>query len=50
MAIDVANFLQFAAEPETEARKKMGVRTMLFLGFLFVILVFTKRAIWKQVK
>jgi ubiquinol-cytochrome c reductase cytochrome c1 subunit len=50
MAIDVVNFLQFAAEPETEARKKMGVRTMLFLGILFVILLAAKKAVWKKVK
>jgi ubiquinol-cytochrome c reductase cytochrome c1 subunit len=50
MAIDVVNFLQWTAEPETEHRKKMGVRTMIFLGILFVILLAAKRAIWKQVK
>jgi len=50
MAQDVVNFLQFAAEPETEKRKKMGVRTMIFLGVLFVILLFAKKAVWKKVK
>lgn len=50
MAIDVVNFLQFVAEPETEKRKKMGIRTMLFLGILFVILLAAKKAVWKQVK
>ncbi len=50
MVIDVTNFLQWAAEPETEARKKMGVRTMLFLGILFVILLAAKKAVWKKVK
>ncbi len=50
MAIDVVNFLQWAAEPETEARKKMGVRTIIFLGILLVILIAAKRAIWKRVK
>jgi len=50
MAIDVVNFLQWSAEPETEARKKMGVRTMIFLGILFVILLAAKKAVWKQVK
>ena len=50
MALDVVNFLQWAAEPETEARKKMGVRTMIFLGILFVILLAAKRAVWKKVK
>ena len=50
MAIDVVNFLQFAAEPETEKRKKMGLRTMLFLGILFIILLAAKKAVWRQVK
>ena len=50
MAIDVVNFLQFAAEPETEHRKKMGVRTMLFLLILFVLLLIAKKAVWRNVK
>jgi ubiquinol-cytochrome c reductase cytochrome c1 subunit len=50
MAIDVVNFLQWAAEPETESRKKMGVRTMIFLGLLFVILIAAKKAVWKDLK
>lgn len=50
MAIDVVNFLQWAAEPETEHRKKMGVRTMVFLGILLLILIAAKRAIWKTIK
>jgi ubiquinol-cytochrome c reductase cytochrome c1 subunit len=50
MAIDVVNFLQFAAEPELEKRKKMGVRTMLFLGILFLLLLAAKKAVWKNVK
>ncbi len=49
MAIDVVNFLQFVSEPETEHRKKMGVRTMIFLGLLFVILLAAKKAVWKKV-
>ena len=50
MTIDVVNFLQFAAEPETENRKKIGIRTMIFLGILFVILIAAKKAVWKKVK
>ncbi len=50
MAIDVVNFLQWAAEPETEHRKKMGIRTMIFLGVLFAILIAAKKAVWKKVK
>lgn len=50
MAIDIVNFLQWAAEPETEHRKKMGVRTMVFLLLLFLILIAAKKAVWKNVK
>ena len=50
LAIDVVNFLQFVAEPETEHRKKMGVRTMIFLSILLVLLIITKRIIWKKVQ
>jgi len=50
LAIDIVNFLQFVAEPETEHRKKMGVRTMIFLAILLVLLIITKRIIWKKVK
>lgn len=50
MVIDVVNFLQFAAEPETEARKKMGIRTMIFLAILFVILLAAKKAVWNKLK
>jgi ubiquinol-cytochrome c reductase cytochrome c1 subunit len=50
MVIDVTNFLQWVAEPEAEARKKMGVRTMIFLGILLIILIAAKKAVWKNVK
>ncbi len=50
MAIDVVNFLQWAAEPETESRKKMGVHTMIFLTILFIILLVTKKMVWKRIK
>lgn len=50
MVIDVVNFLQFVSEPEMEARKRMGVRTMLFLGILFLILLAAKKAVWKRVE
>jgi ubiquinol-cytochrome c reductase cytochrome c1 subunit len=50
MVLDVVNFLQWAAEPETESRKKMGIRTMIFLIILFVIMIAAKNAVWKKVK
>ncbi len=50
MAIDVVNFLQFAAEPEMEKRNKMGIRTMIFLATLLIILLAAKKMIWKNIK
>ncbi len=50
MAMDIVNFLQFAAEPEMEARKKMGVRTIIFLAILTIIFMIAKKIIWKKVK
>ena len=32
MARDIVNFMQWAAEPEMEARKKMGFKVMIFMG------------------
>ncbi|MFN9002650.1 MAG: cytochrome c1, partial [Alphaproteobacteria bacterium] len=50
MARDVVNFLQWAAEPEMETRKRMGVRVMIFLlimtGFFYV----AKKRIWSKVE
>ena len=50
MVIDVVNFLQWASEPEMENRKKMGIRTVLFLAILLVILIAAKKAVWKKVE
>ncbi len=50
MTADVVNFLQWAAEPETEKRNKMGVRTMIFLGSLLVVLLAAKKLVWKKVE
>jgi ubiquinol-cytochrome c reductase cytochrome c1 subunit len=50
MIVDVINFLHFASEPEMEHRKKMGIRTMIFLTLLLIIFVLAKRAIWSDVK
>lgn len=47
-AKDLVNFLQWAAEPEMEDRKRMGIKVMLFLlvmtGFFYV----AKKRIWSQ--
>ena len=49
MAQDVASFLQWAAEPEMEARKRLGVKMILFLIILLGLAYATKRKIWSKV-
>ena len=48
MTIDVVNFLQFVAEGETEHRKKMGIRSMLFLFILAILFIIAKKRIWSK--
>ncbi|HZF74439.1 MAG TPA: cytochrome c1 [Acetobacteraceae bacterium] len=50
MARDIATFLAWAAEPELEARKAMGVRIILFLTVLGGLTYAVKRKIWADVK
>jgi len=49
MAKDVATFLTWAAEPELESRRAMGVRVILFLAILGGITYAVKRKIWADV-
>lgn len=50
MAKDVVIFLQWAAEPEMEQRKVIGLRVLIFLSVLTTLLYFIKRRIWRNVK
>jgi ubiquinol-cytochrome c reductase cytochrome c1 subunit len=50
MARDVTAFLAWAAEPELEQRKRMGVRIILFLIVLGGLTYAVKRKIWADVK
>jgi ubiquinol-cytochrome c reductase cytochrome c1 subunit len=49
-AKDVATFLAWAAEPELETRRAMGVRILLFLTVLGGLTYAVKRQIWADVK
>lgn len=49
MAKDVATFLNWAAEPELDARKSLGLKVLGFLFILSVLLYALKRQIWKDV-
>jgi ubiquinol-cytochrome c reductase cytochrome c1 subunit len=50
MARDVATFLAWAAEPELEERRAMGVRVILFLIVLAGMTYAVKRKIWADLK
>ena len=50
MAYDVVNFLQWAAEPEMQERKSLGLRVLVFVGILIVLSWFANKAIWKELK
>lgn len=50
MARDVTTFLAWAAEPEMEDRKRMGVRVILFLLVLGGLTYAMKRRVWADVK
>jgi ubiquinol-cytochrome c reductase cytochrome c1 subunit len=46
MATDVTTFLAWAAEPEMEERKSMGIKVILFLLVFTGILYAVKRKVW----
>jgi ubiquinol-cytochrome c reductase cytochrome c1 subunit len=48
-ARDVSHFLTWAAEPEMEARKRMGVKVILFLIVFAGMMYAVKRKIWAKV-
>lgn len=48
MARDVVTFLSWAAEPEMEARKAMGIKAILFLIVLAGLLYAVKRKVWRD--
>jgi len=50
MAKDVVEFLNWAAEPEADDRKKMGWKVMAVTSFLFVMSVWVKRYKWSPIK
>ena len=50
LAYDVVNFLQFAAEPEMEKRKQMGIKVLIFLAIMTVLFAIAKKIVWKDIK
>ncbi len=49
MARDVTIFLQWAAEPEMEHRKSMGLKVMIFLTIFTVFFFIAKKRIWRNI-
>ncbi len=49
-AKDVAAFLMWTAEPSLEARKRLGLKVLLYLIILSGLLYLSKRALWRNVK
>jgi ubiquinol-cytochrome c reductase cytochrome c1 subunit len=49
MSRDVVTFLAWAANPEMEERKQMGVRVILFLALMTIVTYLVKRKIWADV-
>lgn len=50
MSRDVTTFLAWAAEPEMEARRAMGVKVLIFLTILGGLVYAVKRKVWADVK
>lgn len=48
IASDVTTFLAWAAEPELEERKRLGIKVLLFLIVLTAMLYAVKRQVWKD--
>lgn len=50
MAKDVVQFLNWAAEPEMDQRKKMGMKVLMVTSVLWAISVWVKRYRWAGIK
>jgi cytochrome c1 len=46
MSADVTHFLNWAAEPELEQRKRIGVMVMIYLTIFAGLMYFSMRRIW----
>jgi ubiquinol-cytochrome c reductase cytochrome c1 subunit len=48
MARDVVVFMQWAAEPEMEIRKQMGIKVMIYLAIFTAFMYVAKRNLWRK--
>lgn len=49
MACDVVTFLAWTAEPDLEARKRLGFKVLIFLGFFVILMYAAMKRIWRNV-
>lgn len=49
-AADITAFLAWAANPELEQRKKMGIMVMIYMLIMTILLYLAKRRIWAKVE
>lgn len=50
MSHDLVVFLQWAAEPEMERRKEMGLRVVLYLSLFTILFYYSMKKIWSRLK
>ena len=50
MAKDVVTFLNWAAEPEHDERKKIGIKAVILFSTLLAISLYVKRFKWTPIK
>lgn len=50
MSKDVSYFMQWTAEPELIERQRLGIYVLLYVFILSILLYFTKKRIWSNVK
>ena len=49
MAKDVTTFLTWAAEPELEARHKLGIKVLIYLILLTTLVYLSMKRIWSRI-
>jgi len=50
MSRDLVNFLQWAAEPEMEQRKGMGIKVIIYMVIFTIFFYIAKKRIWARLK
>jgi ubiquinol-cytochrome c reductase cytochrome c1 subunit len=50
LSYDIVNFLNWAAEPELQKRKSLGLKVLLFLIALTLLLYVTMKEIWLRIE